>query len=57
MSGKQGLTETPAVYMWDLIFQANNRPKGAAVATLLLLGVAVLIIPYLVYTVRSERRG
>ena len=56
VSGKQGITETPAVYMWDLIFQASNRPKGAAVATLLLLGVAVLIIPYLVYTVRSERQ-
>lgn len=56
VSGKQGITETPAVYMWDLIFQASNRPKGAAIATFLLLGVAVLIIPYLVYTVRSERR-
>ncbi|HET9443490.1 MAG TPA: sugar ABC transporter permease [Acidimicrobiales bacterium] len=56
VSGKQGITETPAVYMWDLIFQASNRPKGAAIATLLLIGVAVLIIPYLVYTVRSERQ-
>jgi len=57
VSGKQGLTETPAVYMWDLIFQASNRAKGATVATILLLGVAVLIIPYLVYTVRSERQA
>ena len=57
VSGKQGLTETPAVYMWDLIFQASNRPKGATIATILLLGVAVLVIPYLVYVVRSERRA
>jgi glucose/mannose transport system permease protein len=57
VSGKQVLTETPAVYMWDLIFQASNRPKGAAIATILLIAVAVLIIPYLVFTVRSERRG
>ena len=57
VSGKQGITETPAVYMWDLIFQASNRPKDAAIATLLLLGVAVLILPYLVFTVRSERRA
>lgn len=57
VSGKQGITETPAVYMWDLIFQASNRPKGAAIATILLVGVAVLIIPYLVSTVRSERRS
>lgn len=57
VSGKQGITETPAVYMWDLIFQSSNRPKGASIATLLLLGVAVLIIPYLIHTVRSERRS
>ncbi|MDO8361788.1 MAG: sugar ABC transporter permease [Actinomycetota bacterium] len=57
VSGKQGKTETPAVYMWDLIFQASNRPKGATVATLLLVGVAVLVIPYLIYTVRSERKS
>jgi glucose/mannose transport system permease protein len=57
VSGKQVLTETPAVYMWDLIFQASNRPKGAAIATILLIAVAVLIIPYLVFTVRSERRA
>lgn len=56
VSGKQGITETPAVYMWDLIFQSSNQPKGAAIATLLLLGVAVLIVPYLFHTVRSERR-
>jgi glucose/mannose transport system permease protein len=57
VSGKQGKTETPAVYMWDLIFQASNRPKGAAVATVLLIGVALLVIPYLIYTVVSERRS
>lgn len=56
VSGKQGITETPAVYMWDLIFQASNRPKGATIASLLLIGVAVLVIPYLVHTVREERQ-
>lgn len=56
VSGKQLITETPAVYMWDLIFQARNEPKGAAIAAILLLGVAVLVIPYLIYVVRSERK-
>jgi hypothetical protein len=31
--------------------------KCAAIATLLLVGISILIIPYLVYTVRQERRA
>lgn len=57
IAGKQFLTEVPAVYMWVLIFDARDYAKGAAIATLLLIGISVLIIPYLVYTVRSERRA
>jgi glucose/mannose transport system permease protein len=57
IGGKQLITQTPAVYMWILIFDARDYAKGAAIATLLLGGVSVLIIPYLVYTVRSERRA
>jgi glucose/mannose transport system permease protein len=57
IAGKQVVAEVPAVYMWSLIFDARDYAKGAAIATLLLAGIAVLIIPYLVYTVRSERRA
>jgi glucose/mannose transport system permease protein len=56
IGSKQLITQTPAVYMWILIFDARDYAKGAAIATLLLIGISVLIIPYLVYTVRSERR-
>jgi glucose/mannose transport system permease protein len=42
--------------MWILIYDARDYAKGAAIATLLLAGISVLIVPYLVYTVRSERR-
>jgi glucose/mannose transport system permease protein len=56
IGGKQLITEVPAVYMWVLIFDARDYAKGAAIATLLLVGISVLIIPYLVYTVRQERR-
>jgi glucose/mannose transport system permease protein len=57
IGGKQLLTQTPAVYMWILIYDARDYAKGAAIATLLLIGISVIIIPYLIYTVRSERRA
>jgi glucose/mannose transport system permease protein len=57
IGGKQLITQTPAVYMWILIYDARDYAKGAAIATLLLLGISVLVIPYLVYTVRAEREA
>jgi glucose/mannose transport system permease protein len=57
IGGKQLVTEVPAVYMWVLIYDARDYAKGAAIATLLLVGISVLIVPYLVYTVRQERRA
>ena len=57
VAGKQLLTEVPAVYMWVLIFDARDYAKGAAIATLLLVGISVLIVPYLWYVVRAERRA
>jgi glucose/mannose transport system permease protein len=57
IGGKQLITEVPAVYMWVLIYDARDYAKGAAIATLLLVGISVLIIPYLLYTVRQERRA
>ena len=57
IAGKQILTEVPAVYMWTLIFDARDYAKGAAIATVLLIGISVLIVPYLVYLNRTERRA
>ena len=57
IGGKQLITQTPAVYMWILIYDARDYAKGAAIATLLLVGVSLLVIPYLVYTVRAEREA
>jgi glucose/mannose transport system permease protein len=56
IGGKQFITQTPAVYMWILIFDARDYAKGAAIATLLLVGISVLVIPYMIYTIRTERR-
>ena len=57
IGSKQLITQVPAVYMRILIYDAQDYAKGAAIATLLLIGISVLIVPYLIYTVRSERRS
>lgn len=53
-SGPAFATDVPAYFMWDTTFRGNNFAQGAAIATILLLMVAVLIVPYLAYTLRSE---
>lgn len=57
IGGKQLVTQVPAVYMWIQIYDARDYAKGAAIATLLLIAISILIIPYLIYTVRSERNA
>jgi len=47
-------TDVPAYFMWETTFQANRFNQGAAIATVLLLMVAVLVVPYLIYSVRTE---
>jgi glucose/mannose transport system permease protein len=57
IGGKQLITQTPAVYMWILIYDAQDYAMGAAIATLLLIGISILVIPYLVYSVRAEKQA
>jgi glucose/mannose transport system permease protein len=47
-------TDVPAFFMFDTTFRGNNFAQGAAIAMLLLIVVAVLVIPYLRDTMRSE---
>lgn len=47
-------TDVPAFFMFDTTFRGNNFAQGAAIATLLLFTVALLIVPYLVYTTKTE---
>lgn len=49
-------TEVPGTYMW-IALTSNDYAKSAAIATVLLLLVAILIIPYLIHTARSEKRS
>jgi glucose/mannose transport system permease protein len=47
-------TDVPAFFMWDTTFRGNHFARGSSIAMVLLVMVAVLIIPYLVWTTRTE---
>jgi glucose/mannose transport system permease protein len=47
-------TDVPAYFMWDTTFRGNHFARGAAIAIVLLIMVAVLIVPYLVNSTRTE---
>lgn len=55
MDQKNLKIDTPALYMWFTTFDGGFYARGAAIATLLLLGVATVIVPYIWYSVRAER--
>ena len=56
VSGPQWLTEVPAVYVWQTLL-TSDYAKAAAISIVLLVLVAVVIIPYLIYTNRAEKRS
>jgi glucose/mannose transport system permease protein len=54
---KQGpgfATDFPASYMWQTAFNDNQFAKGAAVGVVMLVLVATLIVPYLIWNRRQE---
>ncbi len=46
--------DVPAYFMWDTTFRGNHFSRGASIAIVLLVMVAVLIVPYLIYSTRTE---
>jgi glucose/mannose transport system permease protein len=48
-------TETPAIYMWLTSFRGGFYARGAAIATMLFFAIAVVVIPYIWYSIRKER--
>lgn len=56
VSGAQWLTEVPAVYVWQTLL-TSDYAKAAAISVILLLLVAAVIVPYLLYISRVERRS
>jgi glucose/mannose transport system permease protein len=57
VAGKQLPLDVPAIYMWQTTFDGLFYARGAAIGILLLVSVAVLIVPYLRYTLKSEESG
>jgi len=54
MVGKQVALDVPATYMWVTTFDGYFFGRGAAIGIVLLVSVAVLVIPYLFFTLRRE---
>jgi ABC-type sugar transport system permease subunit len=48
--------DTPSLYMWFTTFDGGFYDRGATIATVLLIGVALVIGPYVRYSLRAERR-
>ncbi len=51
---KSYVTKVLAIYMWQVIFDFQNYAKGAAIAIVILIMIAVAVIPYLIYVNKTE---
>ncbi len=56
-SGPAFSTDVPGIFMFETTFRGNRFAEGAAVAMIMLVMVAVVVIPYLVYSTRAEAAG
>lgn len=54
VAGKQIPLDVPAIYMWQTTFDGYFFGRGAAIGIFLLISVAVLIVPYLIFSLRGE---
>ena len=46
--------DVPGIYMWTTTFDGTNYAQGAAIGILMLISVAILVIPYLVTSMKAE---
>ncbi len=46
--------DVPAMFMYQTVFQGNHFAQGASIAIVMLLLVSTLVIPYLIYSTRTE---
>lgn len=46
-------TEVPSIYMWNTLLR-SDMAKAAGIAIVLLVVVAILVVPYVAYTVKQE---
>lgn len=54
IAGKQLPLDVPAIYMWQTTFDGLFYGRGAAISILLLISVAILIVPYIWHTLKTE---
>jgi glucose/mannose transport system permease protein len=50
-------TTVPAIYVYDLMFQRGQIAEGAAAAIMILLALALILVPYTIWSNLRERRG
>lgn len=48
-------TDVPGIYMFETTFRGNHYAKGAVIAIVMLMFVAIVIIPYLFYSFKKEK--
>ncbi len=48
------VTDVPGIFMFETTFQGNHYAQGAAISIIMLLMVAVVIVPYLIFSLRRE---
>ncbi|MFO7249769.1 MAG: sugar ABC transporter permease [Actinomycetes bacterium] len=56
VSGKQIITDVPAIFMWTAVYDAHDPAKGATIAGYIVLSVAIFVVPYLIWNARREKR-
>jgi len=49
-------TTMPANYVYDLIFQRGQLNEGAAAAIMILVALALILVPYTIWTNLRQRR-
>lgn len=53
-SGAMFVTDVPGVFMFETTFRGNHYAQGAAISMMLLILVSILIIPYIISSMRKE---
>ena len=56
VNGKSVGTQVPAIFMWIRVYDRGDAAIGATAGAYILLAVAVFVVPYLVWFVRSEKK-
>lgn len=56
MTGKGAgfVTDVPGIFMFETTFRGNHYSQGAAISIIMLFLVALVIVPYLWYSLRTE---